>query len=89
MLKSEVSSNESMNGPTRVGIVTHLLLLGIGVYRCTLSPIFGGGCRFYPSCSVYAEQALRRYGALRGSMLAAKRVLRCHPWHEPGYDPVE
>ncbi len=65
------------------------LIWVIYVYRYTLSPIFGNACRFHPTCSHYAEEALRKYGALKGSMMAARRVLRCHPWHEPGYDPVE
>jgi len=46
-------------------------------------------CRFEPSCSHYAEQALRKHGLFRGSKMAALRVLRCHPWHEGGFDPVE
>ena len=65
------------------------LIWVIYVYRYTLSPILGNACRFHPTCSHYAEEALRKYGALKGSMMAARRVLRCHPWHEPGYDPVE
>jgi len=54
-----------------------------------LSPFIGNNCRFYPTCSHYAEDALQKYGAFKGSMVAAKRLLRCHPWHEGGYDPVE
>ena len=68
------------------------LIWFIYLYRITLAPImgsfFGGGCRFEPSCSHYAEDALRKYGAWRGSMMAVKRLLRCHPWHDGGYDPV-
>ncbi|HDL01850.1 MAG TPA: membrane protein insertion efficiency factor YidD [candidate division Zixibacteria bacterium] len=69
--------------------VSYHLIFAIYLYRITLSPIFGNSCRFYPSCSHYAEDALRKYGAFKGSMMAAKRLLRCHPWHEGGYDPVE
>jgi uncharacterized protein len=60
----------------------------VWVYRYTLSPWLGANCRFEPTCSVYALQALRRYGAFRGSWLAAKRIARCHPWGGRGYDPV-
>ncbi|NNE44287.1 MAG: membrane protein insertion efficiency factor YidD [Gemmatimonadetes bacterium] len=57
------------------------------IYRYTLSPLLGPRCRFYPSCSHYAEQALASHG-WRGVWLAAKRVLRCHPWNAGGVDPV-
>jgi putative membrane protein insertion efficiency factor len=54
----------------------------------TLAPLVGGFCRYEPSCSRYAEQAVARYGALVGARLAAMRLLRCHPFHPGGYDPV-
>ena len=57
-------------------------------YRWLLSPLLAPACRFHPSCSEYAEQALQRHGALRGSWLAARRLCRCGPWHAGGYDPV-
>jgi putative membrane protein insertion efficiency factor len=57
-------------------------------YRLIISPMLGPNCRYYPTCSCYAEQAIEQHGALRGSWLAAKRILRCHPWHAGGYDPV-
>jgi len=60
----------------------------IKLYRYTLSPYIGNQCRFYPSCSHYAEDALKEYGAVRGIILAIKRIFRCHPWHEGGYDPI-
>ncbi|UCE25959.1 MAG: membrane protein insertion efficiency factor YidD, partial [Candidatus Zixiibacteriota bacterium] len=70
-------------------ILAYPLIFAIYFYRYTLSPIFGNSCRFHPTCSHYAEDALRKYGAVRGSVYAVKRLLRCHPWHEGGYDPVE
>jgi putative membrane protein insertion efficiency factor len=65
--------------------------VGIGVvrvYQWTLRPIIGSHCRFWPSCSEYAVEALRQHGAARGSVMAARRILRCNPWHEGGVDPV-
>ncbi len=57
-------------------------------YQWTIRPLIGANCRFHPGCSDYAVEALRTHGALRGSALAARRVLRCNPWNEGGYDPV-
>ena len=57
-------------------------------YQCTVRPLLGPNCRFHPGCSDYALEALRVHGALRGSGLAARRVLRCNPWNEGGFDPV-
>ncbi|MGV3725772.1 membrane protein insertion efficiency factor YidD [Hydrogenophaga sp.] len=57
-------------------------------YRLLLSPSLGSGCRFEPSCSIYAIGALERHGALRGSYLTLGRLVRCHPWCEGGHDPV-
>jgi uncharacterized protein len=60
----------------------------VRVYQWTLRPIIGANCRFAPSCSEYAIEAFRMHGTLRGGMLAVRRILRCNPWHEGGYDPV-
>ena len=57
-------------------------------YQLAISPFFGPRCRFYPSCSHYALEALEAHGALRGIWLTLKRISRCHPWHEGGFDPV-
>ena len=57
-------------------------------YRYLISPFLGNACRFYPSCSHYAETAIARYGAARGGWMTLRRVARCHPWHPGGIDPV-
>ena len=65
-----------------------LAIGAVRVYQWTLRPVIGANCRFLPSCSDYAIEAMRAHGAVRGSGLAARRILRCNPWHEGGYDPV-
>ncbi len=65
-----------------------LLILGVRAYQVALSPLLPAACRYYPTCSAYAIEALHRHGALRGSWLAMRRVLRCHPFRPGGYDPV-
>jgi putative membrane protein insertion efficiency factor len=57
-------------------------------YQLAISPLLGPRCRFYPSCSHYAIEAIETHGALRGVWLTIKRISRCHPWHEGGFDPV-
>ena len=64
------------------------LRLAVRGYRLLVSPLLGPSCRFYPSCSEYAEEALQRHGALQGSWLTARRLCRCGPWHPGGVDPV-
>jgi uncharacterized protein len=65
------------------------ILMGmIRVYQWTLSPLLGPCCRFHPSCSCYTHEAIERHGAVRGLWLGARRLLRCHPFVEGGYDPV-
>ncbi|HEY6457895.1 MAG TPA: membrane protein insertion efficiency factor YidD [Steroidobacteraceae bacterium] len=60
----------------------------IRLYQWTLSPLLGPKCRFYPSCSNYALEAIQRFGILHGSWLTVRRLGRCHPWHPGGIDPV-
>lgn len=60
----------------------------IRLYQWTVSPLLGARCRFYPSCSQYALEAVRRFGVLRGSWLTLARLSRCHPFHAGGFDPV-
>lgn len=57
-------------------------------YQLFLSPVLGSNCRYYPSCSHYAKEAIEKHGALKGSWLGLKRISRCHPWHEGGVDLV-
>lgn len=64
------------------------LMAAVRAYQLVLSPLLPPSCRFTPSCSAYAHEALTRHGAMRGSWLAARRLARCHPWNPGGYDPV-
>jgi putative membrane protein insertion efficiency factor len=68
--------------------IAGLLIAIIGVYKKFLSPLLPPSCRFQPTCSTYAVEAIRLHGALRGSFLAAKRIGKCHPLNPGGYDPV-
>ncbi|MCW5889382.1 MAG: membrane protein insertion efficiency factor YidD [bacterium] len=65
-----------------------VLVTGVHAYRLLVRPILPPACRFAPSCSTFALEALRTHGAWRGSRLAIRRLLRCHPWNPGGYDPV-
>ncbi len=65
-----------------------ILIWLIQAYRLFISPWLGPHCRYYPTCSEYAQTALRQHGVFRGLILSIKRISRCHPWHPGGYDPV-
>ena len=69
-------------------LISKILIFVIQTYRYLLSPWLGQHCRFHPTCSVYAMQAIQKHGAWRGSGLALKRLASCHPWHQGGVDPV-
>lgn len=68
--------------------MTRILLFLVKTYQYLISPMFAPSCRYTPTCSEYAVQALKKYGALKGFWLSMKRVGRCHPWHDGGYDPL-
>lgn len=70
-------------------ILGKALVLLVRVYQISISPLLGPCCRYTPTCSEYLIDAVRRYGPLRGAFLGVKRILRCHPLHAGGYDPVK
>lgn len=74
--------------PGHPGLVARLLVLAVRGYQVALSPMLGGQCRYYPTCSAYGIEALEKHGALRGTWLTARRIGRCHPFRPGGYDPV-
>ena len=67
----------------------NLLICIIKMYRKYISPLKRPSCRFYPTCSQYAIEAIEKYGALKGTLISIKRILRCHPFNEGGYDPLK
>jgi putative membrane protein insertion efficiency factor len=69
-------------------VIARALRAAVRTYQWTVRPVLPSACRFYPSCSQYAEEAIERHGAAKGSWLAARRLCRCGPWHAGGYDPV-
>lgn len=75
-------------GQAAKNIPRKILILLINVYRYTISPLLGANCRFQPSCSEYAKQAILQFGVLRGVFFTIRRLARCHPWGGQGYDPV-
>lgn len=71
-----------------MNIVTRLLVGVVKAYQLILSPMLGQQCRFYPTCSQYAIEAIRKHGAFLGTYFTVRRLLRCHPWHAGGHDPI-
>lgn len=69
-------------------IFSYLLIIPIKIYQIIISPLLGPSCRFTPTCSQYAVEAIQKYGPFKGSWLSFKRILKCHPWGGSGYDPV-
>lgn len=69
-------------------VLSKFLLIPILIYRYFISPVLGNHCKFYPSCSCYAQTAIKRFGIFRGTYLAAMRIFSCHPWCDGGFDPV-
>ena len=76
--------------PRKLSPLQRMAIAMVRAYQCAISPVFGGraACRFIPSCSEYTRTAIEKYGAIKGSWLGLKRILRCHPKNPGGYDPV-
>jgi putative membrane protein insertion efficiency factor len=83
-----VKADSGRQAETRLSAGARVLTVVITGYRRFISPLLGPHCRFAPSCSAYALEAIREHGALRGSWLAARRIARCHPFNPGGFDPV-
>jgi putative membrane protein insertion efficiency factor len=66
-----------------------IIIILINFYQKIISPFLPKSCRFYPTCSEYAKQSINKHGIIKGGFKSFKRLLKCHPWHEGGYDPVE
>jgi len=86
ILTGEFTGQRAFQRAQRLPIL--LLQVLLSAYRALLSPLLGQCCRFAPSCSAYASEAVERFGIRRGGWMAVKRVLRCHPFHPGGWDPV-
>ncbi len=86
--QGETAQDETVEAGTRPGPLAWVLLAPVHVYRKVISPLLPPTCRFYPSCSAYAVEAITMHGALRGCWLTIRRLLRCGPWHPGGLDFV-
>lgn len=88
-LINNVSGSDAYGRECKVGdIIKNILLGAVKLYKYAISPLLPDSCRFVPTCSEYSAEAIERYGAVKGSYLSLKRILRCHPFHNGGYDPV-
>ena len=85
---SNTSSRSYRNADHRADAIGRLLIVLLRAYQLLLRPALASACRFTPSCSAFAREAIERLGAGPGTLLAARRLLRCHPWNPGGYDPV-
>ena len=83
-----LNSQPSLQNDSKPPLLRRLFAVLLRGYRLLISPLLGQRCRFEPSCSRYAEQAVLAHGIFKGTWLALRRIGRCHPWHEGGYDPV-
>ncbi len=76
------------SGKVLSSVLTAVLILPLRIYQLAISPLFPPACRFTPTCSQYAVEALKRHGPFKGAWLSLRRICRCHPWGGSGYDPV-
>lgn len=83
-----MKENQTVTTEKRSSLSAKAFLLLISFYRYAISPLLPSRCRYYPTCSSYADESIRRYGAISGGWLAIKRLSRCHPWGSHGLDPV-
>ena len=81
-------SGIKIHTPTKIDLMKRSILFLIRGYRSVISPVLGQHCRFHPTCSVYTYEAIEKHGLLKGMILGTKRLLRCHPFHPRGVDPV-
>ena len=86
--KRAVKRNRANSAGVMKRLLSYLLLLPIYFYQKCISPMIGPSCRFTPTCSQYAVEAIKKHGPFKGFCLAVRRILRCHPWGGSGYDPV-
>lgn len=86
--KQKASTKEFVSERKNISLLASIILLPIYFYRYAISPLIGPRCRFYPTCSTYAVEAIKLHGAIKGGYLAIKRILRCNPLSEGGEDPV-
>ena len=83
---AEICSGRAV--PAKASIISRVLIGAVRFYRRRVSPLSAPKCRYLPTCSAYALEALEKYGAMKGGFLSVRRILRCHPFHKGGFDPV-